>query len=312
MNSLAEAWRKWFECRDLPLPREAQLNRLEVKTMDGLIKLLKSLNGKRDCYVSVYSIPQVVTREIDVIFIETDDLGAAKEIDKALAENKIHYVKVFSGNKGYHYYIPLYPVKVKNIKKAARNFVESLGIDDVVDPHVVGDLRRMARVPYTINTATGLYAVVVSGSDGFRDALNPTKIPDIKWEQSKLATLLILGYDQEEANRIMVENGELLFDVEYYPECILYLLDKARATRYLTHQERLHLGAYLLKFHEIDEVVKVFSVLEDFSERVTRYHLEKMGKNFKCYNCHNAKRLGMCPLRNQKLCMLYPSINLWV
>jgi len=314
MHSLVEVWKKWFSLRELPLPREAQLNRLEVKNMQSLIALLKTLNGKEDCYVSVYSIPQIYLKEIDVIFIETDDLSAAEHIDKALTENKIQYVKIFSGNRGYHYYIPIYPIKVKNFKKAAKNLLEELGIDKLLDPNVVGDIRRMARVPYTVHTETGLYAVIVSGSShGIpRDALSPRKIPNIKWEPSKLATLLLLGFDQTESTSIMSDTREMLFEAEYYPECILHLLDKAKTTRYLAHHERLHLGAYLLKYHSIDEVVKVFSVLKDFNEKITRYHLEKMGRDFKCYNCHNAKRLGICPLKNPRLCMLYPSINLWV
>jgi len=315
VSSLTRVWREWFEVRESPVPREAQLNRIQVKNLDGLVSLLKALNGKDDCYVSVYSIPQRYLKEVDVIFIETDDLNAAEKIDKALNENHVNYIKVFSGNKGYHYYIPIYPIRVRNFKRAVANLLQELGIDDVVDPHVVGDIARMARVPYTVHTETGLYAVIVNGNNGKnipRDAIKPNKIPKIGWKPSKLATLLVLGYDREESTKIVSGSHDIPFEAEYYPECILHLIEKAKATRYLNHQERLHLGAYLLKYHSIDEVVKVFSVLEDFNEKVTRYHLEKMGKDFKCFSCLNAKRLGICPLRNPRLCLLYPSINMWL
>ncbi len=313
MTSCESFWYRFLKLRELPLPREVTKTRLVVSSFDTLLKYLKALNGHKHCFVSVYSLAQQQLHEYDVLFFETDDLESTFEIDRVLTENKIHFVKFFSGKKGYHYYVPLMSVSVDNFRRCALKLLRKLGIDQYLDDHCTGDVRRMARMPYTVHPDTGLYSVYVPPMCKVNlDAMKPTPPVEIPWKPNRMLTVTLLGLSADDYREQIYGLLDVVKKEEYYPECILHLIEKAHETKYLSHEERLHLGAYLLKIMSIKDAVKFFECLEDFDERVTLYHLNKMKNSFRCYTCTRAKALGICPMKNQKSCVFYPSINLWV
>lgn len=86
-----------------------------------------------------------------------------------------------------------------------------------------------------------------------------------------------------------------------FPPCIQYLVDKAKDTSDLEHQERVMLGIYLMgKEYPMDDILEIFAQLGDYKEKVTTYQLNKL-KNYNCYACNKTADLGMCRKSEDKL-----------
>jgi DNA primase large subunit len=90
-------------------------------------------------------------------------------------------------------------------------------------------------------------------------------------------------------NRFTVKAGD-------HPPCVTRLLEEARKHQNLPHHARWYLAAYLLATGMgEEEIVKVYSDLPDFSEKVTSYqvsHIKKKGYNVP--SCSTVMTYGLC------------------
>jgi len=138
-------------------PREVSFKRNVVYNRDEFMKYVQLNNGINGVYTSLYDL----NLHIDKIFFDLDneDLNKAKEDAKALMgrlnEYNLPYIFLFSGRKGFHVYIPTSSWKSPNVETARyvlKTIQSSLseGIKSV-DSHVIGDVRRLVRVPNTLN-----------------------------------------------------------------------------------------------------------------------------------------------------------------
>jgi hypothetical protein len=138
-------------------PREVGLSRRIVHNMQEFMRYVELNNGVNGVYTSLYD----TALAIDKVFfdIDNEDLQKAKDDAKTLMgrlnEYNLPYIFIFSGRKGFHVYIPLYSWIPPNIE-TARYVLKSIQlplIDGIssIDRHVVGDVRRLARVPNTLN-----------------------------------------------------------------------------------------------------------------------------------------------------------------
>jgi len=126
------------------------------------IKYVDENNGKRDVYTSVYPL----TGEIDKIFWDLDGKGAlqdAKVLYTHLKKQGFVVVVVVSGKKGFHLYLLLKPKKYESAKALLTAVTYSIlaeafkGRTEVsVDPHPIGDVRRICRVPNTLRPPENL------------------------------------------------------------------------------------------------------------------------------------------------------------
>jgi hypothetical protein len=297
-------------------PREFGLWRMEVEGEAKYISLISAYEGRSDCYTSLYPKIQIDNNIVDVIFLEIDceDIEKLNKLGRmmnmSLINRKIFFKRFFSGGRSFHYYIPLYPIKLKNPSGTIRKFVENL--PDVVDPHTIGNMRQMCRIPYTRHKETSLYMYECYGDVSLAEALNPTplNIPlQINYDLSK--NLLLLDKpDREEEAPPPNERLNLLLEEGILPPCIVNTLDELVGGE-PSHQSRLHLVAFLNKLgFSIEEIVDVFSKAKDFSKTTTTYQVRKIvGANLNCYMCRRAFELGICPLADPKECRYFPTLN---
>ncbi len=90
-------------------------------------------------------------------------------------------------------------------------------------------------------------------------------------------------------SRIVVKAGD-------HPPCVMKLLEEAKKHENLPHHARWYLATYLLAAGMKEEdIVKVYSDLPDFSEKVTAYqvsHIKKKGYNVP--SCSTVMTYGLC------------------
>ncbi len=139
-------------------PREvANPSRVVVGNMKRFNNFLILTEGAYDCYTSVYPL----SGEIDKIFYDLDGharaLEDAKHIYKHLTADGHIVVPVASGKKGIHIYVLLdsqhYKKGKERLTNAAYQILYSVFGDEysktTADPHVIGDVRRITRIPNT-------------------------------------------------------------------------------------------------------------------------------------------------------------------
>ena len=137
-------------------PREVGI-RWVTNSWKGFLNYILSQNGKSDVYTSLYD--GVV---IDKLFFDldgSDSLRVAQEFTDEWRELPV--IAVASGKKGIHLYIPVKPLRMDGKKeRVVKNYLRSISlglmnevfgkIPSCVDTHVIGDLRRLVRVPGTL------------------------------------------------------------------------------------------------------------------------------------------------------------------
>ena len=152
----------------------------DTKTLSFLLEL----NRYTDCYLSVNYYPNWMTQSsrhiqfvtVPKLFFDFDsvDLNLAYKDMKKLylyLDGEVPTVPVFSGNKGFHLYILLKPktyevsAKLKELLYRSHKYFETkLGLK-TLDQHVYSDYKRIARIPYTKNSKSGLWSFVLDDVD---------------------------------------------------------------------------------------------------------------------------------------------------
>lgn len=135
--------------------------RLKVYSQDDINYFVNIYNGKKDLYQTVYNYEDVIdinTAIVDKIFLDFDYksdmkfLHDVRTVAQYLYDNDYLFYIRFSGN-GFHIFILLDNNKLKNPKNAIKNYVKFLHKKTKTesDPAVIGDLRRVVRIPNTLN-----------------------------------------------------------------------------------------------------------------------------------------------------------------
>ena len=146
--------------------------RIPVKTADEAENYRILYSGKKNIYQSVYEYDGEIHPQnaiVDKIFLDFDYddelifFDNVRKVAKYLADSNYTFVIRFSG-KGFHIFIYLNPnIKLKNPKKAIRNWVKDMHIktNTKSDSSVVGDLRRVSRMLNSMNLKTHLYCISI-------------------------------------------------------------------------------------------------------------------------------------------------------
>ena len=135
--------------------------RFEVYSEEDVNYYLSIYNGKKDLYRTVYAYKDSVDVDnviVDKIFLDIDFdsnmkfLNDVRVVAQFLYDNDYIFYIRFSGN-GFHLFIMLDDTKLENPKVAIRQFVNFLHnkTNTESDMAVVGDLRRVTRMPNTLN-----------------------------------------------------------------------------------------------------------------------------------------------------------------
>lgn len=294
--------------RDITLKRQKALSPKHYLTFCKLA----AKNGGESAYVAVYSDMEWQNKLATALYYDID--GRNILLSSLFAQNLLEALSkydpmiLFTGGKGYHFYILIPPTKIADLRGAAKYVLDQMdGVEyeRYIDPHGLGNWRAIARIPYTPHMRTGFKAYLIR-----RGGIN---------EHSKeLARILADKFGHEEPIRLSKEAEKGLIrengiDLSgSIPPCMLLLIDRLYHARALTHEERFILASYLARagFGD-DEIHLIFSRAEDYNPRVTGYQVNYLRRRgMKVYRCRRLKEANLCPIQGH--CEFYPSINLFL
>jgi len=276
-------------------PREfARPYRIKVNNMNELSDLINKTNGTTRCFATVYDYhDKNRTPSITSVFIDLDDgISNARKIHKWLIERNIKHVVIFSG-KGFHIYVFTEETTDKTELRGFQFYLEK-ELDVTVDHQVVGDLARIATIPFTLNTKRMRYAIPLSGDELL--SLSEEQISEIAKQQRKSykiegeKLLKLEGYSKFFTNNL--QNAQVNEDViaevkddkflSSLPKCVAYHLKKGNPN----HRERGVIITYLMEtgytLKMIDSVLKKYLISEKYYHCVGKIHERYNGK--KCEN----------------------------
>ena len=143
-----------------PFEREVGKYRKQIHSQRDFENYVSYANGAEDCFVSCYTTDH---KTIDRCVFDTDGEGSLQDAQKLYwwaIENKFPAVPKVTGKKGYHVIIlskPFNAEKPKEVLNGVAWYImsEALGVkrwDDKtsVDPHLVGNISAMERIPNTL------------------------------------------------------------------------------------------------------------------------------------------------------------------
>ena len=319
---------------DIPLPRGAlrlkpNQNRRGVDGVppcESLSELIGFCVHNKDVYINLFSDWQKEHSIYDIIFLDIDNENLQDSLDdtiriltKLQAAGIEHYNVYFSGSKGFHIYIQMEPTKLNNYRVAVTGFLQELKIWQYIDKVVV-EANRVTRVPYSINTKTGMMC----------RPMNDIMEVDVEHLAKADGTDRILQVNQGLGARVKVHDGELVdygsmeydrksseifSDADSYPDCMRELIADAMEGIHLNHVQRLEMAKFLLHVHgyDLDEVKKYFAHQHNYVESKTKYQLEYIAhRDLKLMNCKSMDDYGLCPLADQKDCPFAPTLNSFI
>jgi hypothetical protein len=293
-------------------PREWGLTRAIVFTKEEYLRVLGRYWNVQDCYTSVYSLPQIKEKVVDTILFEIDGKGVMDLNEKFLAlVDRLKGYKLrayWSGRRSVHVYLDFPPVKLEYPGLTLRKFC--VPYLDLVDRHVVGDMRRLIRIPYTLNTQGQMLSCVVK--DRVTSSLVVPGEGELECPINEDVPKKLKALDTKIEEK-KIEPGQVVADFDIFPPCITNIINKIAETGDVTHAERLQLTAFLMwNGFSQDEIHLIFQDVNDYDPHYTEYQIKSVfNAKLRCYTCIRSRELGICPLEDLDMlqCPWYPSIN---
>lgn len=312
--------------RDVGIPR---------KVADDEVDFIAYIEGQRgiDCYASVFARWQIVRRKFDTIFFDVDahdcDLQVAYDkLMKVLDALQGYDAKVYFTGRGFHVYYSFPITRLEHYGIVCREWMRRKGITDYIDMNVVGDMRRMARIPLTINGNVDLKMIAVDVSkrslddivkmarEGKSDDVDVVFNDDLAKELQEIENEIVQrNSDGNTYKRLNLEyEFEFSAKMRELPRCIRDGIMILAETGELDHHWRVVMSIFLLKTWGFEDVKRLFKMFaSDYNERVTEYQLRYLQrKGYYCYSCKTMKRLGICPYDKFSECPYYIVSNGWL
>jgi hypothetical protein len=154
------------------------------------------------------------------------------------------------------------------------------GLEEWLDAHVVGDVKRLFRVPYSINPKSGERAAVV---DHMLQVLSPQEAAEHLQSLKPLgaqvlerirreAVLEDFAKEQEKAREVKAPRR---WEARRLPRWVEALVEHLRQTGGLCHAARVAAARWLYFVgYTREEIVEVFKAAADFKEKTTAYHVD--------------------------------------
>jgi len=180
--------------------------------------------GSANVYVSVFTFNEYSQPWIGCLFFDFD-AGPKKDFDpveekwQKVLEQVLDDVRrvvnffrerygveplvLYTGNRGFHIYIYTTPVQLREPKLTLKQFCSKI-IDKLqlkyVDKAIIGDVRRIARLPYSKHMKTGLYCYPIDVSWSVKEIVEKAKNPPVmewKYEITDLLAAELLEFETE-------------------------------------------------------------------------------------------------------------------
>ena len=327
-NQLVHEISIWLRRKTTPIawPREFDLNRRAVFNIHQVAQ--PSFHHPNDRYLSVFSAKQVAMNIYDTILIDIDGDNLADSLSKAKSvyaklESDFNIIptRIYFTGRGFHFYYDFehFILSHTDYRAIANTIRHALRNQPGVDFHVLGDVRRMARIPLTRNSKTGLFCIRIPGLDfPIHDYAKDRRQPpvflpkDTLLTRSKLQELIkqspSYSVPSQSKPRIQSETGDILAGGTFHdliavvndhpilvssfiwnnrtinhrgwPTCIKTYLHELQTTGELDHMKRVELANFLLKLHPADQVQGLFeNYANDYDPRTTSNQIESLLRN---------------------------------
>jgi len=214
----------------------------------------------------------------------------------------------FSGRKGYHIdafltSTVIFPTwRIEFVKQVyatlQRKILRGLKFE-TLDSQVIGDIKRLERVPYSFHQETGAICQPVDLN------CNPISINDIDLDfyrknglDTKILEIVCREVKEKEKWKETRARIKAKIPVKFKKSirpCIKEALKKPLEEKH-GHLMRLAIAVeFLNKGYSVDQVVDLFRPQGDFDEKKTRYFVEDaLKKHYKPFRCLKIRNLGFC------------------
>ena len=263
------------------------------------------------CYLSVQRFKarnQVCA--IEKIYFDFDcreDTSNAWREALDFAEKAIRFYHVlplicFSGGKGYNVYCflqkPLeFNPENEEFAKQVYSTLQDMLLKgckyETLDHGVIGDIKRLSRVPFTRHQITRKTCKPVSLTHRFLEKIDPEAYREYGIPESMIQRAIRKIEEEKRKKKRRKSN----FDGKNSKvrPCILEALKQPLEDKE-GHLMRLAIAVeFLNKGYSVDQVVDLFRSQGDFSERKTRYYVEDAKrKGYRPFRCSKIMKLGFC------------------
>ncbi|MGC9086955.1 MAG: hypothetical protein ACP5IT_12255 [Thermoproteota archaeon] len=246
----------------------------------------------QDCFVATHSEMDKLEARLKVVFFDFDDLTnvadairqALKVAERIKNEYDVKPHVQFSGFKGAHVILPLEPIEFEKVEeaKAFLAFLQRRFLDEGknLDRQIIGDISRLMRLPFTINTKAldtpwkGFVKVLQEWDGNYANVKSSLEFFELK--------KVMLRVFVPTRTKIGIKKG--------IRKEIQELIERARKGEQLVHSQRFAILLELLASgYPEEDIIDVFRKQEDFDERKTRYFIE------------HARKKGYKPFSHERL-----------
>lgn len=308
-----------------------------------------------NCYCQIFSNRQIAEATFDTMYLDIDVHEEFDEEKKPITyETRVKnaydiFIKVrdaiikagykvsrayFTG-RGFAVYVDFERTKFNTrsgYRFAVRTFLMEIDVFRLLDPSVLGDVERVARLPNTENgNAKGMHCVQI----------------DPQWDLDRIvyASRTGVGFDgvvekdSKFADRLkeIETNGNGLFNsvegqdiertplygehtkYENFPKCMQGFYNEIVGTGELDHYERINLAIFLMRIWGYDKAKRILSWAGDYKEHKTDYNMRYlMSKNMRVYACKKMKQSFTkkgncwCPYDKMWHCPAYRLSKGWI
>lgn len=292
--------------------------RIPIHFNDELEEYKELYNGKKDIYESVYTFNGFNREDIigenaiiDKIFLDFDYddelkfFDDVKQVVKFLNNLNLYYYIRFSG-RGFHIFIKLKDIQLKNPKHAIRAWVKELHqkTNTKSDTAVIGDVRRVCRILGSMNMKTHYHCIPLDYTELLTNTYNSicNKAKEINDDIADIyhnGNLLDLSeYDNEEEFifQINIDTKNINVNAER-PPCI----QKMMLEKDLGYFERGQLIIYLRDDgYSLEEIITILKVV--LSDKKYYHCTQEENQPRYLYNredmifssCKTLKERGLC------------------
>ena len=288
-------------------PREVGLYRKLVYNQRQYQDYIIKNNGVNDCYTSLYPSDFL----IDKIFFDFDGKNSLEEaitLYHYFKEKKFTAIPVISGMKGFHIYLlvtPDYYTKQELTLSSYSIVYEVFEKANSLDTHVLGDIRRLVRIPNTLRPPEN--KTWCSYLPPYFDELSPTEIfsyqkapHNFKYKINKIPCLTDLISDNivvpEDQNNVEINHTKHIHKdiLNYVRPCLVKLITLPNAP----HTARLAVTIDLINAGFSDyQMLNLYRRLgwNDFDPEITLSYIKAIRKrNYHPYSCKKLRLLGIC------------------
>lgn len=299
--------------RNQPFPREVQLNRTIVKSEQELLQAYTQQNF----YSSIFNLRQIFYEEYDTLFFDIDGKqGGVTEsfgkLETFLKNVEGQVSRLYFSGVGFHVFIDLEKViqGKENYRHFSKQFAEHYNLLDLIDHSALGDVRRVARVPFSTNTKSMKVVVPLDPEN-----LTKQKVLECSTEKKEFVPPILHKFSfnftptPSPPTTPKLSSSEEFNWEGIYPPCINNAENLLYNAGELGHSSRIHLATFLIQIGREEELHKYLEKANDYKEDVSNYQISHLRNgNYMPFKCNNVPDEICSYKSNKRDCPFFPYV----